>query len=379
MINNQTPQKEKTQWTFIRKVGVRTLLFFVLFNVLFAVFNLGEAIGNLSAYNSLYPGRNRLPFGENSRESYNLSLFDINALVRSHQLMGVAEKPTDEFRVIVLGDSSIWGTLLRPEETFTGMLNQVQLRTNDGKNVRFYNLGYPSMSVTKDLLLLDVVKDFDPDLILWGVTLESLVMETQLAVPLVSNNMNDLGTFSMEFVNEVRKAESPDFFGNTIFGQRRAIADLIRLKVYGFMWAATGIDQSYPENYPEAMRDFEENSAYRNYQESNFNNEAIAFEVLEAGVTIAGEVPVVFFNEPILISEGKNSDIRYNFLYPRWVYDAYRGMMNEYFEATNLFYFDFWDAVPQQEFTNSAVHLTPIGEELFVQTFITDALLAIIK
>ena len=33
--------------------------------------------------------------------------------------------------------------------------------------------------------------------------------------------------------------------------------------------------------------------------------------------------------EPMLISAGKNSDIRYNFFYPRWAYDEYRRQMAE--------------------------------------------------
>ncbi len=44
---------------------------------------------------------------------------------------------------------------------------------------------------------------------------------------------------------------------------------------------------------------------------------------------MAGSIPVVIINEPMFISQGKNSDIRYNFYYPRWAYDDYREMMTE--------------------------------------------------
>jgi hypothetical protein len=39
---------------------------------------------------------------------------------------------------------------------------------------------------------------------------------------------------------------APDFLGKTIVGQRRNLADWLRLQALGFSWAATGIDQAIP-------------------------------------------------------------------------------------------------------------------------------------
>jgi lysophospholipase L1-like esterase len=86
-------------------------------------------------------------------------------------------------------------------------------------------------------------------------------------------------------------------------------------------------------------------------------------DVLDAGMS-AAPVPTILVNEPILISNGLNSDIRYNFFYPRWAYDEYRILLNEYASERNLPYLDLWDLVPLNEFTNSGVHLTPAGEAL---------------
>jgi hypothetical protein len=83
---------------------------------------------------------------------------------------------------------------------------------------------------------------------------------------------------------------------------------------------------------------------------------------LKTGMIIAGDTPVVLVNEPMLISAGKNSDIRYNFFYPRWAYDQYRAMLTAQSKKNNWAYVDLWDAVPANEFTNSAIHLTPLGE-----------------
>jgi len=73
-------------------------------------------------------------------------------------------------------------------------------------------------------------------------------------------------------------------------------------------------------------------------------------------------------NEPMLISDGINSNIRYNFFYPRWAYDEYRQQLAEHAAARNWRYLDLWDLVPAVEFTNSAIHLTPAGETLLANT-----------
>ena len=89
---------------------------------------------------------------------------------------------------------------------------------------------------------------------------------------------------------------------------------------------------------------------------------ALAFDVLEAGMSAAPNMLLV--NEPMLVSDGANSDIRYNFFYPRWAYDAYRQQLAEHAAMRNWHYLDLWDLVPSSEFTNSAIHLTPAGERL---------------
>jgi hypothetical protein len=68
----------------------------------------------------------------------------------------------------------------------------------------------------------------------------------------------------------------------------------------------------------------------------------------------------------MMISSGKNSDLRYNFFYPRWAYDQWRQMMTKNAVEQGWKYLDLWNIVPAGEFTNSAIHLTPSGEALLV-------------
>jgi len=351
----------------IRLSGVllKATLLFVLFNFAF-IYLQDIPLGKFSLYNFIFPGRERLPFGE-TREAYNLSLFDLDAMFASHVLAGT-EKTPEEYRVLLIGDSSVWGTLLAPDQTLAGQLNASPI-TACGKEVRAYNLGYPTISVMKDLMILDQAKQYRPDMVIWLTTLEAFPNDKQLSSPIVANNVERV----RQLITNYQLLADPNDpalvnaskWDQTFVSRRRALADILRLQLYGALWAATGIDQFYPEDYERAQIDLEPEDEFHgltSLQDASFQG-ALAFDVLDAGIS-AVPVPTILINEPMLISNGLNSDIRYNFFYPRWAYDEYRQLLTEHAEARNWHYLDLWDLVPMQEFANSAIHLTPDGEAM---------------
>ena len=349
-------------------VLLKATLLFVLFNFVF-VFANNMPLGKLSLYNSIFPGRERFPFGE-TRESYNLSLFNLDAMFASHVLAGTQKTP-DEYRVLLIGDSSVWGTLLRPEQTLAGQLNANPFNAC-GRTVRTYNLGYPTISLTKDLMILDQAKQYQPDMMIWLTTLEAFPKNKQLTSPIVANNAERI----RELIAKYKLLADPNDqalvntskWEQTFVSQRRAVADLLRLQMYGALWASTGIDQVYPENYERAKIDLEPDE---DFHELTSLHDALAFDVLEAGMSSAPLMLLV--NEPMLVSDGTNSNIRYNFFYPRWAYDEYRQLLAERAAAHKWNYLDLWDLVLANQFTNSAIHLTPAGETLLA-TKITSAI-----
>lgn len=348
-------------------VLIKGLLLFLLFNLGIAAWQ--PQVGQFSLYNVLFPGRERLPFGENPKQSYNLSLFDLDAMFASHVIAGTS-KADDEFRVIIVGDSSVWGTLLKPEETLAGQLNEANLNAC-GKNVRAYNLGYPTISLTKDVMMLSYGMQYDPDLVIWMTTLEAFPNDKQTSTPLAANNEENVRGLATSYGLRV-EANDPNFgvksfWRKTFVGNRRSWADFFRLQIYGVMWSATGIDQVYPTDYEHAQTDFEADDSYHDFT-SPLNQEGLAINALETGFRVAGETPMLLVNEPMLISSGANSEIRYNFFYPRWAYDDYREIMTSLSERNGWMYIDLWDIVPANEFTNSAIHLTPAGENLLAET-----------
>ena len=359
------------------KSGIRLFPLLLKATILFALFNFAFVslpdlpFEKFSLYNSILPGRERLPYGE-VHESYNLSPFAIDAMFASH-VISRREKAPDEYRVLLIGDSSVWGTLLKPEETLAGQLNADQVAAC-GKTVRAYNLGYPTLSLLKELMLLDHALHAvrQPDMVVWLTTLESFPKERQLTSPIVANNAARVRELIERYnlsadPNDPALVE-PSTWDQTLVGQRRAVADFLRLQIYGALWASTGIDQVYPAEYDPAQIDLEPNDEFHGLTSENLSalQGALAFDVLEAGMS-AATVPTLLVNEPILISNGANSDIRYNFFYPRWAYDEYRRLLLERSAEHGWNYLDLWDLVPMEEFTNSAVHLTPRGEAMLAE------------
>ncbi len=350
---------------FLRNVLWKGLALFLVCNLLFAAWN-PTGLGRLSLYNRLFPGRARFPFGENPAQAYNLSLFDLPAMFASHILAGQTES-TEEYRVFLIGDSSVWGILLRPEETLAGQLNALGL-AQCGKPLHAYNLGYPTISLMKDLLILDQAMEYRPDLVIWLTTLEAFPLDKQLTTPLVANNPQAVNLLMEKFDLPLPHQTLPAFWERTIVGRRRALADVFRLQMYGVLWAATGIDQVYPVDYPRAQVDLEEDASFHEWQPPTLPEDALAFFLLEAGARAVENTPLLIVNEPMLISRGQNSHIRYNFFYPRWAYDQYRQEMAARAQANGWNYLDLWDLLPEsQYYTNSAIHLTPAGEALLAR------------
>jgi hypothetical protein len=245
-------------------------------------------------------------------------------------------------------------------------LNTAHLTSCDGRKIHVYNLGYPTISLFKDLMILNYAMRYQPDLVVWPVTLEAFPVDKQLTSPIVANNTNQVRALIEKYGLSLDPDDpllvQPNIWNQTIVGQRRNLADLFRLQMYGVIWAATGIDQFYPTDYPRAQTDFDADLTFHGMQPPVLDESLLAFDLLGAGLSAAGETPVLLVNEPMLISTGTNSDIRYNFFYPRWVYDQYRQNMAEHARANGWNYLDLWDIVPANEFTNSAIHLTPVGE-----------------
>ncbi|NJL93974.1 MAG: SGNH/GDSL hydrolase family protein [Anaerolineae bacterium] len=174
------------RWGFVVRVVLKAVLLFALLNLAFAALMPLPWLGRLSVHNLLLPGRERLPYGDNPAAANNLTLANLEAMFAAHRLAAPAAE--DEFRVLLIGDSATWGFLLEPEDTLAGQLSRLAL-TRAGQPVQVYNLGYPTMSLTKDLVLLERGLSYDPDLVIWLFTAQSFPRPRQIPEsPLLHDN-----------------------------------------------------------------------------------------------------------------------------------------------------------------------------------------------
>jgi hypothetical protein len=363
-------ETEKTNNLSVVRIIIKGLLLFIIIDIVFVFIHPLPAISKLSFYNYLFPGRVRLPYGEVPDQAYNLSVYSLDAMFASHEI-SAPTKSSNEYRVILVGDSSVWGYLLKPNDMLSAQLNSNNLKLKDGREIRAYNLGYPTLSLMKDLVILNDAFDYSPDLIVWLVTLESFPRDKQFDSPIVKNNPEVIQTllsaYSLNLDPQDTRLVTPNFWDSTLIGERRSIVDLIRLQLYGVMWAATGIDQYYPTSYDPPQENLSSDKSFHNLLPPTLSPGDLSMDILSAGIRIAGKVPVIFVNEPIYLSQGENSDIRYNFFYPRWAYDQFRQLFSDMCASENWRCLDEWNLVPPGEFTNSAIHMTPAGTAMLAQ------------
>lgn len=347
----------------VLRLVIKTVCLFILANLVFALWN--PPVGRISGYNLVFPGRTRLPFGGGLAD-FNISVDDLDAMFASHAV--AAPKSPDEFRVILLGDSSIWGELLEADQTLSAGLNRLGL-TCHGKSVRFYNLGYPHPSVVKDLLFADYALQYQPDAVLWALTPSSLMPKP--ANPFLLENSGRIqalaNKYGLPYPYEQPAAQAQTLLDRSFIGQRDYLSRLVLLQSLGIYWGATGIDLGPVGQYKKLSNDQDDNPGFGRLQQPQDMTSSWLLNYLDAGTQMRPKMPVLFFNEPMYIGLGKHSQVRYNTLYPRWAYDQYRQSLQSWATAGNRAYLDLWDSVPQNYFTDNPLHLSLDGESLLAQ------------
>jgi len=348
---------------FYIRASLKALALFIVFNVVLVFVDPMPVIARLSVYNWLVPGRERLPYAEHPDREYSVTVNSLDVMFASHEIHGRPKTP-DEYRIFVLGDSATWGWKLRPEETVVGAMNALGLVTPEGRTVRVYNLAYPKGSATRDLLLLDYAMRYQPDKVIWLVSFDTLADGARSSHPLVKDNASRVHSMIARYRLRMNRDAvwEPGRRERTLFGRRKPIADVLRLQLYGLMWAATGIDHDYFSPYPPVRHDLKDGDLYYDAMApKTLRDEDIAFDVIAAMHEVVAGRPLLIVNEPILIAQGKNSHIRYNDAYPRWLFDQYRTLMTRKAAQEGWHYLDVWDLIPPDQFTDTEFHINAAG------------------
>lgn len=353
----------KTESHPARVLG-KALILFLLINILFGLID--PSLGKVSAYNLVIPGRVRFPFG-NASDPYVVVVDNLDVMAASHLI--AQPKQPGEYRVVLIGDSSVWGEKSSVRDTISEQWNAMRLQCN-GRELRFYNLGYPHPSVIKDVIILDKAMEYQPDMVVWFITLNSLIPKR--LSPFIEANSERaakvLADHDIPFSQEEElAAHQTSFYDKTLIGRRSELARAIKLQALGLLWMASGQDKRASTKKIELSQDVDDDARYRGIEPGKNLGNKILFDAMAAGHEIAGSIPVLIVNEPIYIASGQNSGIRYNGVYPRWAFDQYRDLMTQEAQQNHWKYLDLWDAVPAGAFYDTGLHVSAEGERLLIQ------------
>jgi hypothetical protein len=329
------------------RMVLKALCLFVLLNLLYAL--IGPQGAKISGYNVLFPGRTRLPFGIVG-DPYTVMVDDVDAMFASHLI--AAPRMPKEFRVALIGDSSVWGEGLGAYEVISEQWNQMNINCGDAI-IKTYDLGYPHPSVVKDLVILDKALEHEPDLIIWFVTLNTLI--SQRINPFLAANrgraVSVLNEYEISFKQGKKLAESkPNFFEKTLVGQRSNLARWIKLQMLGLIWAATGEDLNTLAEKDTPDLDIGDDPRYRGMAPPEEIRDLLLLSALSAGKDMARSIPVLIVNEPMYIAP-----------------DQYREAMTAQAQSARWAYLDLWDAIPRQYFLDASLHLGAEGERLLIE------------
>jgi len=112
-----------------------------------------------------------------------------------------------------------------------------------------------------------------------------------------------------------------------------------------------------------SRNNFHDDPTFAGYKTGSDLSATMFFSWVNYIYQIADGIPLVVVNEPIFISTGRNSNVRYDSFYPRWAYDQYRAIMNSDSSADRWNYVDLWNIISAAGFSDTALHLSPVGEQ----------------
>lgn len=344
------------------RVLLKGVLLFLAFE--YALLSLHPDLGFLNAYAALDLQRERFPISTLSPVDDALDVGNLDAMFASH----IVSRPKDpnEYRVLVLGDSAVWGIGLKPEQTLPDQLDALGLTCGD-KKMRFYNLSFPRSSATKDLMILDKAMQYQPDMIVWLITWYTLMPKTRVDHWLVVQNPAEFYKLGRRFDFLPKEDSRPPTLADQILAQQRALFRVARYQLYSLIQLATGLDQipGPPEVLPAELSS---DIVFERLKPPTLKKSDVSLDQIQDFYQLAGNTPVLLINEPMLVLSGiPNSDVRYNDYYPRWVYDQYRQYLGEVAAQNGWDYLDLWNIYPPDHYTDTPLHLTPDGERQFAQ------------
>ncbi len=347
------------------RVLAKGLLMCLVFEITLAA--LGPAYAGVNVYAALRLERERFPVSTLPAIDAALDVGNLPAMFASHIVS--RPKQPNEYRVLVLGDSAVWGLQLSAEQTLPDQLDRMGVTCGD-RQVRAYNLSFPRSSATKDLMILDEALHYHPDMIIWLITWYTLMPKTRLDHWLVTQNPEEFYKLGRRF-DFLPKGYRPPGLFDEVLNDNRTLFRVTRYQLYSLVQAATRRDQipGPPEIQPA---DLSADTTFEGLKPPTLRKAQVSLDQVSDFFSLSQAVRVLLVNEPMLVVSGvPNSDVRYNSYYPRWVYDQYRGYVREAAAENGWNYLDLWNAISPSYFTDTPLHLSPEGQRLLANALVS--------
>jgi hypothetical protein len=343
------PYYDKQTWL---RLALKVLAILIVVNVLYIAVRPYDAVVPYSIIGRVVPLRKRIILPAREEQA---QLGPVEMLLNAHEIS--QPKAPDEFRVVVLGDSGINGWGLGDDQTINAYLTTMGVDLQ-GRKVRAYNLAYVGFNATRDLLIADAALAYQPDLILWFVTLNTFIeTEPDRLIAFNQVRMTRLTTqFQLSDLNAQRFGHYENsWWQQSLFSQRADIFQWINFQSYALRQSQfSGMDSNLIRDHlsdqyliaPDAPTSL-----------PMPNQNWLPLTALSQ----LSSTPVFIVNEPIYIAA--DSANTYNSFYGKTLYDQYRQAFTSFCNENHLWCLDLWNSLSPSDFTDSPVHHSAHGNQ----------------
>jgi hypothetical protein len=309
--------------------------------------------------------------GQRLHEQSGMSVYWLELLLRQHEVCWWRSAPADAVRVFLFGNSAVFGHPVRAEETAAAQLNR---HFNDRSiPAHVFNLGLIASYQLKDALIIHESLKYQPDVIVYGVTLSDFIHLAPSDWPalrqLFESSSGQLNALAQEHppgltqplvtyervLNEpgVKWARGYHFreIGRLIRTAVRHQAESLRQFFLPKYVSAQPVTQGRQLRYDCGAVKREMSEHYQDWQEWNI------LPYLQK-IQDSAKIPVVVVNWPVTHDPVQDC---YNVRYTNAVFEQYNDWIERETRMRGLRYLDLHDVLPAEDFVDS-LHVGASGQ-----------------
>ena len=343
------------------RVILKTVILAIIINFICLAthFNPVATLTRVNLWGLVGHGRTRLIYQSDVQNG----ILPIESLLATHTI-AYTSKAADEFRVVILGNSGPYGAGLNDDETLAAQLNQRNIRIN-GKHLVAYNLAFANANVVISTGILDASLSYSPDLVISFVTANMFnnrqyYWDQQNVFFLLNRERLEQIATRYNMIDWLMPRLSPHPTGYELLGIRdqNTLIPWFDSLFYPFV--------QYPIQHPNLRiakvlipakpNNFDDIEGTYPIINPTWNFLDISQQMAES---VGARLLIV--NQPTVVVEDPLSDVSYSKLFGRAFYDAYYASIQSYTQAHHLWYFDMWQSVPAEDYTDSELHLDKKG------------------